>query len=254
MDNIAKERNWIKKAKYFWMVFLSLCIILEIFFYFAGYRFTDNFKIGRSGDLVMTIPHQLTTIYIDNSEKLQTKKDNETVQIKLSPKTHSIIVSKEGYFPWTKTFSVPSNKKIYLSPIFVSQNASGQIITKNDPEYWKIRNLIYQNKPQTKINPLTSLNSKEKIWVEENSIMIYDGFLNKKVIKPETPINNISFYKDRVDAVIFSTENTIYVIETDPAGSQNFMPIYRGTKPYFAKTDPNFIYVLDGEILMQIVI
>ena len=74
------------------------------------------------------------------------------------------------------------------------------------------------------------------------------------VIKPETPIRNLYFYKNRIDSVIFSNGNSVYVIEISKEGTQNFMPIYKGQNPSFVETDPNFIYVLDGENLMQVII
>ena len=81
---------------------------------------------------------------------------------------------------------------------------------------------------------------------------IGDKIIN--VIQPDTIVRNLSFYKDRSDVVMFSTLGSVFVIEIDEKGNQNFMPVYRGQKPLFMKTDSSFIYVLDGEVLMQVVI
>ena len=53
---------------------------------------------------------------------------------------------------------------------------------------------------------------------------------------------------------MFSIYNNIFVIDTEKDGTQNFLPLYKGQSPSFIKTDPNFIYVLDGQALMQVVI
>ena len=74
------------------------------------------------------------------------------------------------------------------------------------------------------------------------------------VIQPDTIIRNVDFYKDRSDAVIFSTADTVYVIEINIEGIQNFMPIYKGKNPYFIKNDSNSIYVEDGNSLLQVAI
>ncbi|KND47850.1 MAG: hypothetical protein AB201_02980 [Parcubacteria bacterium C7867-006] len=254
MEDIAKESKTKKIMVYIWTT-LAIIIFFSVFFaYHLGYRFKDNLTVGKIGHLNMTIPMPLTSVFIDNSQKIETSKDNEQIKISLSPKTHSVIVARDGYFPWTKSFVVPSNGNITVSPIFVSQNASGQIITQKDPEYWQIRSNIIRNIIPKKDNPISSTDKTVTLWVDDNAIYVKNNEVVTKVIQPDTVVKNVSFYKDRNDAVIFSTTNSIFVIETDTSSAQNFMPIYRGTSPNFIKTDPNFIYVLDGDVLMQVII
>jgi hypothetical protein len=93
-----------------------------------------------------------------------------------------------------------------------------------------------------------------KLWLEDNTIITSKNNLETKVIQPDTIVRNVAFYKDRTDAVIFSLNNAIYVIETDNSGLQNFLPIYKGQEPDFITLDQNSIYVLDGQNLMQIAI
>lgn len=254
MKDIAKEEKFVKTAKYIWGGIVISILLIIILGYNLGYRLKDNLTVGKIGELTMSIPMPLTHIYIDSSKKIETKKDNEEVNIKLSPKSHSIIVARDGYFPWTKTFTIPSGSKIKLEPMFVSQNASGQIITQKDPEYWKIRGDVYRNILPTEKYPISSKDKTATLWVNNNTIYIKVASSTIKVIQTETPIRNVAFYKERVSAVIFSTSDSVFVIETDTKSEQNFMPIYRGTKPIFISNDPNFIYVLDGENLMQVII
>ncbi len=254
MEDIAKESKIKKVMVYIWTSIAIFIIASTFIGYKLGYRLKDNLSIGKIGHLNMTIPMPLTSIYIDNSEKIQTKSDNEKISIALSPKTHSVIVARDGYFPWTKSFTVPSNKIINLSPIFVSQNASGQIITQKDPEYWELRSSIIRSILPAKKYPILSSDKKTSLWVEDNAVFVQTGSTTTKVIEPDTVVRNVSFYKDRSDAIIFTTSNSVFVIETDSTGAQNFMPIYRGTQPNFISNNPNFIYVLDGDLLMQVVI
>lgn len=230
-----------------------LIILFAAVGYNLGYRITNKLTLVKMGYLNMTIPSPLTSIFIDQSEKIVTNNDNQIIRLKFSPKTHSVIVSKDGYFPWTKDFIVPSGGEITLLPIFVSQNASGQIITNQDPEYQQIRNLIIRDKLPTKNLPLL-YDQNIKLWVEENTIIVENENGPKKIIKPETKIRNVSFYKDRDDVVMFSTADSVYVIETDIENVQNFIPVYKGENPLFVKNNPNFIYILDGNNLMQVVI
>jgi len=229
--------------------------------YKLGYRFGNNFKIGKLGIVSMEIPIINTDIFVDQNKKITTTKDNETVKLSLSPRQHTIIISRLGYFPWKKDFTVPSGGAVNLFPIFVTQNASGQIIKQNDPEYWKLRQQVLADKLPTKDSPRISKDGSVSIWLENNAIIVKFisprsdlGLDSKVVIQPETQIKNVYFYKDRSDAVIFSTGDSVFVIETNKTGTQNFIPIFKGTNPHFIETDPNFIYVLDGETLMEVVI
>jgi hypothetical protein len=237
--------------------FIGIGILIILFLgvgYKLGYRITNNFTIGKLGTITITLPFSNTSIFIDNNEKILSSKDNEIANIKLSPKTHTIIVSKESYFPWTKMVNMPSNGKINLSPIFVSQNATGQIINANDPEYWKIKNSIETSKLPTKDFPLVSSDKSVSIWVENNAIISEVGNSIHTVIQPTTIINDLSFYKNRSDALIFSTENSVFMIEIDTENTQNFMPIYTGQNPRFIESSPDYIYVEDNSVLMQVII
>lgn len=232
---------------------LGLAVILSIVIgYGAGYRISSNLKVGKMGKLTMTIPLPNTSIFIDQSQKINTTKENEPVYVSLSPGSHQIIVASTGYFPWTKDIIVPSSGNVTLSPIFVAQNTSGSIITKNDPEYQKIKKNISGNTLPTRGSPIVSFDASTALWAENNAILVKTPTATTTVIQPDTEIRNVSFYKNRNDVVMFSTNNTIYAIEVNGDGTQNFMPIYTGTKPAFIAPNPNYIYVDDNGTLMQV--
>ncbi len=252
MEYIAKEKKLKIGMTYIWSATLLIAIGSGVYLYSKGYRFKDNLTLGKNGKVSMTIQLADTAVFIDNSQKIKTTKENEKIDLTLSPRTHSVIVAKDGYFPWTKDFSIPSEGNLELHPILVSQNASGQIITDKDPEYFSLRNSIIKNLLPTRASPASSSDKKSSLWVEDNAIIVKGEISAKKIIQPDTIVKNVAFYKDRNDAVMFSTTNTIYVIEADTNSVQNFMPVYRGTDPEFIKTDSNFIYVLDGTTLMQV--
>lgn len=240
------------KAKQYYVYGIFLIIILVGFFlYKSNFRFTDNFWIAKVGTLNINLTEKDATIIIDKKTKVNAEKNVETFS--LSPQTHDIIISKEGYFPWTKKIKIKSNDTVSLTPFFISQNASGQIITVNDPEYWKIKDKIEKYVLPDSKNPLQTPNG-DIIWVENNAILMKSSGQIHTVIEPDTVIKNISLYKNRGDVIIFSTYNAIYAIETSTEGTQNFMPIYKGTEPRFILGEGNSLYVLDKDLLMQVVI
>lgn len=251
-----KVKNHIKenKSMYTYTFVAVLILVLIVVVYKKGYRLTENFMLGKAGTLSLQIAMPLTNIFIDENNKIVTKKDNEIVEVTLSPRNHTIIVSREGYFPWKKDIEMQSEGKINFSPVLVSSNPSGNIITKEDPEFWKIRNKIITDALPTKESPRLSKDGKAKLWIEDNGVMTEIEGKTYTVIQPEPEVRNLYFYKDRRDVIIFSIKNAVYAIEVDKNGTQNFLPIYKGSSPSFIEGDSSFIYVLDGEALMQVFI
>ena len=247
-DNAKKS-----KGLYISIGIIFLIIILVIIGHGTGYRFKNNFTIGKVGYLTIKIPLINTSVFAD-SQKILTEKDNQIIKIKLSPTSHRIIVSHAGYFPWTKEINMPSGGEVRLSPIFITTNTTGEIITNKDPEYWSLRNKILSDISPTKDSPKISEDKSTTIWLEDNAIIATVGSTTTTVIQPDTLIKNITFFGDRSDAVIFLMFNTIYVIEINKEGTQNFMPIYKGRDPYFIPASTGSIYVLDDENLMQVII
>ncbi len=253
MSQNAKEKFFENKAR-LWTTIIVVLLILGVVLYAIGFRIGGKYLIGKVGSLEMTIPLKNTSIYIDQTEKIITSEENQDTIIPLSPGNHSIIVSHEGYYPWTKEFEVPSGGRTELKAIFASQNASGLIIGPKDPEYVKIKESITKSHLPTKASPITSQDGKVTAWIEGNSVLAQVNGELTDVIDPTAPIRNIDFYKGRSDALVFSTGDNIYVVEVSHVGTQNFLPLYVGHSPSFVTADSNSLYVLDGNSLLQVTI
>jgi len=254
MDDKVKTHLKKYKPEYIILVLAIVALLIGFIGYKKGYRFTENFMIGKAGKLSLNVALPLANIFIDEGEKIVTTKDNELLEISLSPRKHTVIISREGYFPWKKDFVMQSEGKVDLSPVFVSSNPSGMVITNKDPEFWKIRNKIIVDPVPTKESPRISKDGKAKLWLDDNAVMVEIASTTKTVIQPDPAIRNLYFYKDRTDVIIFSINNAIYAIEVEKDGTQNFLPIYKGASPSFIEGALDYIYVLDGEILMQVYI
>src|SRR3989344_6103153 len=102
------------KDKKYW-IFAGVGAVILILAFVGnklGYRFGDNFSSGKTGTVTMEIPIINTDIFVDQNEKITTTKDNEIVKLSLSPSEHSVIVSRQGYFPWKKDFVVQSDEDV----------------------------------------------------------------------------------------------------------------------------------------------
>lgn len=243
----------IKKSQIYWGI-LVVTVLVFIILYSLGFRHSSGLKFGKVGTVYISAPLVSTSVFINKSKKIMTTKDNETIEVKLSPKKHTIIVSRDSYFPWKKDLEIKSNSKTDLKPLLVSQNPSGNIIGTLDPEYWSIISQIRNNIAPTEDRPLKSSDDKVLVWVNDGTIFAKIENVETEVINVVTRVKNVSFYKNRTDAIIFSTTVGVYVVELSKDGGQNFMPIYKGQDPYFASDNPDYIYVQDANILMQVVI
>lgn len=261
---IDQVKNWLKglgKGDILWGMG-GIIVVLIMIGYLYGFKPQDILLLGKSGILTLELPLFQTNVYIDEEKKLTTVKENENPEFELSAKKHSIIISRNGYYPWTKEVIISNNGKIKLFPIFITINTSGQIITKNDPEYVKLRRMVIENPLPTKITPIISKDGTANLWMEDNRMLVSVtpsinsglGSSTYNVLQPDTAIRSVHFYRDRVDVIIFATSNAIYAIEVNKEGKQNFMPIYKGSSPTFYKNNPGFIYVWDNGTLMEVII
>lgn len=236
-----------------------------------GYRIQPNLRILKNGVLEITLPFKNTIVYADDKKIITSTEENQTFIIPLSVKTHDVIIGREGYFPWMAQATIESGKKTILHPIFVTQNTTGQIVTQKDPQYWKLRTQVANTKLPTEENP-KKLNGV-LLWVKENTIYIeqrtqdageYRGEpttvetrIVKKIITPKDTVRSLDFYKNRTDTIIFASDAGVYAMDAVENATDkvvNFFPLYKGIKPVFEKTEDSFLYVLDGENLMMVVI
>ncbi|MFA7216815.1 MAG: PEGA domain-containing protein [Candidatus Paceibacterota bacterium] len=235
------------KAKQYTFIALVLVIIV-----FSLYFFVFNRKLNLN--IVTYLPN--TQVIINREKSIYNSEENKIITTSLKKGDYEIIVAKEGYFPWTKKIEL-EDKDVTLEPFMVSQYPSGQIINENDPEYFDIKNKISTEKIPTLDNPKISKDNSTKIWVSnKDEISFKTDSGSGLIIKSDTPIKNVEFYKDRNDVIIFSTEKNVYAMDIyDSYNIRNFMPVYTGTDPDFITgDDPNFIYVKDTNSLMIVMI
>ncbi|MBU4480214.1 hypothetical protein KKG48_02110, partial [Patescibacteria group bacterium] len=153
-------------------------------------------------------------------------------EVELSPGSHSIILSKAGFWPWTKKVEIAKKEKKEIEPFFIPQNTNGFIINEQDPEY---ENIIFLFETR-----------KTHIDWEKNE------YTPKIISDFETEIRTSDFYKDREDVIIIAVQNGVYALEINSDTTPNFQPIYKGGEPVFVKKDNNSIYIKDGELLMEV--
>ncbi len=249
---------------------VALVIVVLIFLGINAKSIGQRFGVTPGGDISLTAPVPGSTVYMDAKQLQVTTANDQTLQIKgVSTQTaHSIIVSKQGFWPWSKSIKVKTGTTIALKAF---NGPSGQNVTdipSSSSEYVAALAALKKAGAPSKSKMIVSPNSNVGIWMEGNDI--YAGWLLKgtpddffclddhlcrreeMVFRGTAPITVISFYKNRNDVVFFSSGGSIFAIEIDQKGTQNFQPVYEGADTIFAPAGDNFLYVKDSGKIMKL--
>lgn len=261
-----------RKIAYIVIPLLVIILLLGVL-YQNGYRITPNFKIVKTGTLKLNISLDNPVVFISNEEQeTKTALDGSYLVEKITPGAVSVIVSKEGYWPWTKDVIIDEERITELDTFLVPRNPIKRIIQKNTEEFRNIsRELAIPRNPST-ANKLVSESGNVSVWVEGKTIKaewrgngnapyyfceVLISSTNKECPKTtdvitllETP-TNIFFKQGSDNILIFTRGASVYAVEIHHYGLQNFQPIYTGIKPvirYVNKT----LYIKDGEIMAEV--
>lgn len=261
-------------------IVIAIVAVVGLGFYFAGYRVGENFKISKVGYLTVENAPADVKIFVDGRSQDFEIGDN-TYELRLSAGDHSILVSKDGYWPWLKDISVRSGEKTVVRPFLMPQGASVSVITNSDPNYSPILASIRSRIPPTEpadrsvidaVGPIEakireivpdariSDDRKSAIWVSNGTIKA--AWLSEDtppapfcangecvqiidVFKSPLEIRNIEFMKGRNDVFLIGASEGVYAIEFDKTGIQNFQPIYENSDLRFVR-NADYLYILNG--------
>lgn len=189
------------------------------------------------------------SVYIDND--LSKQNAGKSVMIgELSTGKHTVLVAAEGFWPWAKTIELSWGDRLTFGVLALPVEPS---IVK-DPSLSKLNTAkagtlrSEMTKVPTKDAPIFSDNKDIALWVEDNNIVaswrnrrssLPAYFCNPEcktrmiVFQSDVPIRSLSFYGKRPDVLLFAADNSIFALELDARGTQNFQPLYAGSAPIF---------------------
>ncbi|MCH7597790.1 carboxypeptidase regulatory-like domain-containing protein [Patescibacteria group bacterium] len=238
-----------------------------------GFRIDKNFSLVRTGIISVINLDSEVKVFLDNRRTgTFSEAAGGSIVIKnVLPGTHSLLVSKEGYWPWIKEVKVQKKETSTAYPFFILKNTNGIVILKEDEEYTSIKESIESEVLPEKGNKLISASGTHVIWVEENTIMAEwlgeedalpfyfcsytECTRTVEVLASLTAIRNLTFYKEREDVLIFSSQNGLFAIEIDAQGIQNFQHIYKGAaSPDFSIYDDQTLSVYDAGSLFLLLL
>lgn len=251
------------------VLIIGLAAVLLVF---VVYNFGDRLggvSGSRAGGVNLFVPEAETKVFVDNRRTMVTDQKNDTVEIKdLGEGKHELIVAKDGYWPWSKQIVVDGSKRIELASFIVPMKPQAAEVAAGTEEHAKAASLLGQAKlpgPETRIK---APRERVEAWVEKDSIFAewtvdkkdppqffcIDTFCSewRKVLDSTSKITGLGFYPGREDVLLFSSGETVYAIEIDQTGTQNFQPVFEGTSPTFAPAEGSFIYVRDAGKIFKV--
>ncbi len=250
------------KAQRIVVIGLGVAILLGVAFVYI-----NNVGIKGAGTISLEKVPEGATIFLDNKKHSRVKSNSSVSLSNLLVGTHTVVVAKDGYWPWSKKLTVANSERVSISPFLVSQNPVMTTLKKGKGEYDTTLRAIRKAKTPSESEPLVSLDGTTEIWISSGSILakwigdntpppsfcftgVCDDTLT--VLPANESIGNIAFLPDRNDVIIFSAQNGIFAIEIDRRGTQNFQPIYLGKRPRFTPTAEKTLAILDNDTLFLI--
>jgi len=256
-----------KKRHIYWTVALIVIAIIIVLLS-IGYRI-DGWKIIKAGNITVTVPHSGSVVYLNNKEYKTTKADNQIVKFRSLPeKEHSIIVAKEGNWPWAKKAVARPNETRSFVVWNLEQTSTMEIIQKGTPEYAENSALISSYKLPTIEAPMYSTDQKMSLYVNNSTVYITwygdvdsvpELFCEKnRACKRTVPlislvkkVSGIFFYPNTNDRLIISSEGSVSALEIAETGNQNYQYITLGSNPS-SYVIGDTLYIKDGEAMGKV--
>lgn len=251
-------------------VLIFLIVVPFVLLYSYGYRISSDFNLIKTGGLYVSSPVSGSQIFINNELERETNILQAGLFLQsLKPDDYSVIIAKDGYWPWTKKLTVKEQMVTEARALLLPKNPDGKIIIEEQLtpsekiKYEEIRKLLTETIEEKEENPtiekLINHDRQKLIWeTGENDIFV--EWINGEKSRPYYieegkhlvlhslyGIRNVDFYPGRRDVVIFAVQNSIFAIEIDKRGGQALQPIYKGKEPNFVTYKNDMaIYVEEG--------
>lgn len=176
------------RRKLFWISVLTFLLIAPpILLYTTGWRLTSDFQIKRTGGIFVAVPESGSEIYLEGKPVKKTNflQSGFFVQ-NLTPGEYSLLVAKDGLWPWAKVIPVAESAVAEAKALTVSQNIAGSALLNGPFEtvYGSAKDgiLLLEEKKGSKYN-LTFYIPRENEFLSSTNSSTKKLLLNSEKIK-----------------------------------------------------------------------
>ncbi|MEX0924616.1 MAG: hypothetical protein WDZ82_01605 [Candidatus Paceibacterota bacterium] len=264
-EQLREKRAYVWTAFSFLIFFLLLGLVTE-----TGYRIFSTLGLTDAGTVKIVLPDTNMQVYHNDTYVDQSSEQGEIITLNNLPTgEHSIIVARQGSYPWAKKFKLTADETRVLEPFLIRHKLPQRTVDSSADHFAELVSEVQRTQVPTKESPLSSPDQPVLVWVENNVIQAqWEGDLDNaphsfcvdseqclksiSALPSDEPIKNITFYHNRSDVILFSSGNGIYALELVASGAPSFQPIFEGTDPNFIKTGTTTIAVLDDGQLFEV--
>jgi len=223
--------------------------------------YIDRRDVHGSGTIEVLGAPSGTTIFLDNKREMRVSGPTSPAILRnLSIGTHTIVVAKDGHWPWSKELLLANNEHVAVRAFVLPQEPKTEILLKSDTRYETVSTALRSQPLPNEWTPLESYDNLVHIWTSANAIyarwvgegtppdpfcVIGECKSDLTVLPADKKIRDLAYLPERNDVVIFSAENGIFALELDKRGTQNFQPIYLGLSPRFVFVEQNLLAIED---------
>ncbi len=209
------------------LAFIIASIIID--FYVNGYRLDSKFNLIKTGGIYVYSPRANSDIYINNQFKKQLGILQNGIFVQnLKPGKYTVLVAKDGYWPWQKKIEVKAEAVSDVRAMLVSQNPQGKIFLKGpflnmyyDSEYKML--ILIEKKNSTNLK-------KINFYLPERNLFLTPA---------SSQISNLTFkqingVKRQGDDIIISTDKGEFNAKINTDNQNYSLTILKNKSPAIA--------------------
>ena len=191
-----------------------------------------------NGTISLTAPAYGTQLYVDTILAGTAKTAGEKMSYQFSEGKHSVVISRGGFWPWERDFSLSSKSTETLNPFFVRQEAKPSVIAP----------IEYDNGTMSANPEYTDALAKF------DDISVRQEFLPLLATTKIANARSAEYFPGRTDVLLVAVNDGIFAVETGTSTTpRNFETVYKGTSPVFVMSDNNTLLIKDGTSIFQMV-
>jgi hypothetical protein len=211
----------------------SLIIVVAFIALFVGYGLWTTTD---TGTLIINSPAYGSQVFVDEHIVGLLKEPPDSMRLPEPSGKHSVIVSKDGYWPWTEDIEIKKHETTEIHPFIIPQKVAMESIPR----------LTFSN-GATSANPDYA-----------EALALFENLTTSDEIKPlaeATRIENIThadYAPGRTDVLLIAAKDGIFAVGVEKDDRPNFQPVYKGTSPSFVKAKDGTLYIKDGDSIFRV--
>lgn len=221
-----------------------------------GYRM-NGLRVISPGVVVLGHFPEGGKLRVDGQEFPREPHEGELRLSLVGGRTHHIIISREGFWPWEKEITAQGGEALSFNVFLMPVSPVGVPVLKN-PERKELEAAFAEATIPTRAHPAVSSDGRAVLFSENGSVVttwrgedaspqyycLNDADCKEHIaISFDAQLRDLAFYPGRSDIALLAIQNGIFALELDNRGTQNFQPVYRGTRPR--------LFVIDGVAYLQ---